>query len=101
MKRVFWGGVGYAVGITTSVYVQRRVRRAVEHHTPERVRHHVAAKSRQMADQARDMVIDLRDAAAEGVVAMRRREHELRRELDLELGLEPPPPRHRPARISH
>ncbi|MEZ5244736.1 MAG: hypothetical protein R2707_06555 [Acidimicrobiales bacterium] len=80
MKRVFWSTVGYAAGLGTSVYVQRRVRRAVEYYTPEQVRRDVAVLGRQAADRARDVVIDLREAAAEGAEAMREREAELRRE---------------------
>lgn len=81
MKRVFWSSVGYAAGLGTSVYVQRRVRRAVEQYTPERVRHDVAVVGRQVADRARGVVVDLRDAAADGVETMRTREAELRREF--------------------
>ena len=80
MKRVFWSTVGYAAGLSTSVYVQRRVRRAVEYYTPEQVRRDAAVVGRQVADKARDVVIDLREAAAEGAEAMREREAELRRE---------------------
>lgn len=80
MKRVFWSTVGYAAGIGTSVYVQRRVRRAVEYYTPEQVRRDAAVVGRQVADRAREVVIDLREAAAEGADAMREREAELRRE---------------------
>jgi hypothetical protein len=81
MKRIFWSGVGYAAGVSTSVYVQRRVRRAVEHYTPEQVRRDVGVRGRQVADKAREVVIDLRDAAAEGVDTMRARETELREEF--------------------
>jgi hypothetical protein len=80
MKRVFWSTVGYAAGLSTSVYVQRRVRRAVEYYTPEQVRRDVAVIGRQAADRARDVVIDLREAAAEGAEVMREREAELRSE---------------------
>ena len=80
MKRVFWSTVGYVAGLGTSVYVQRRVRRAVEYYTPEQVRRDAAVVGRQVAGRAREVVIDLRDAAAEGADAMREREAELRRE---------------------
>ncbi len=59
MKRIFWSGVGYAAGLSSSIYVQRRVRRAVDHYTPEQVRSDVTAKSRQVASKAREVVIDL------------------------------------------
>lgn len=103
MKRVFWGSLGYAAGISTSVYVQRRVRRAVEYYTTEQLRHDVQVRGRQVADRARDTVVELREAAADGMAAMRAREEELRREFT-----SPPPSpvdtgghRHRPARIRH
>ncbi|MDW3218851.1 MAG: hypothetical protein R8F63_09590 [Acidimicrobiales bacterium] len=100
MKRIFWGAVGYGAGISTSVYVQRRVRRAVEHYTPEQIRHDVQVRGRQMADRARDVVVDLRDAAADGVATMRAREDELRREFAPGSG-DDGGHRHRPARIRH
>ena len=92
MKRIFWSSVGYAAGISTSVYVQRRVRRAVEYYTPEQVREDVAARSRQVADKAREAVVDLREAAVEGVETMREREAELRREFTPDAA--PAPTRH-------
>lgn len=95
MKRVFWSSMGYAAGISTSIYVQKRVRRTVERYAPEQVRDDVAVRTRQTADRARDLVIDLRDAAAEGVDTMRRREQELRAEFVAEENAH----RHRPARL--
>jgi hypothetical protein len=97
MKRVFWSGVGYAAGLGTSVYVQRRVRRAVDHYTPEQVRHDVAEKSRQVVGKAKDVVIDLREAASEGADAMRAREQELKNEFGGERDRHQP----RPPRIRH
>lgn len=96
MKRVFWSGVGYAAGLGSSIYVQRRVRHTVERYAPEQVRTDVADRSRRAAEKAKDAVIDLRTAAAEGVETMRQREQELRDEFVLD---EPHPPRHRPARL--
>lgn len=103
MKRILWGSVGYAAGISTSVYVQRRVRRAVEHYTPEQIRHDVQVRGRQVADRARDAVVDLREAAADGVATMRAREQELRAEFAPDAGgaAGDPGHRHRPARIRH
>lgn len=98
MKRVFWSSVGYAAGLGSSVYVQRRVRRAVAQYTPERVRHDVAVVGRQMADRARGVVVDLRDAAADGVETMRAREDELRREFGTAPGA-PNPHRARASRL--
>jgi hypothetical protein len=105
MKRVFWSSVGYAAGISTSIYVQKRVRRTVEKYAPDQVRQDVAAKGRLAADKARDLVIDLRDAAAEGVDTMRRHEQQLREEFAPESRPEDRPDdplhRHRPARLRH
>ncbi len=72
MKRIFWAGAGYTLGLGTSLYVQKRVRRTMERYTPEQVRQEVVDRSHQVADRARDAVIDLRDAAQEGIAAMRR-----------------------------
>ncbi|MEQ8839678.1 MAG: hypothetical protein RIB98_01745 [Acidimicrobiales bacterium] len=99
MKRIFWSGVGYAAGLSSSIYVQRRVRRAVEHYTPEQVRHDVSIKGRQVAEKAREVVIDLRDAAVEGAEAMRDRENELRREFAPEPPRRGNPHQHRPSRL--
>ncbi|MEM9201867.1 MAG: hypothetical protein AAGC53_09405 [Actinomycetota bacterium] len=71
MKRTFWTGVGYTLGVGTGWYVQRRVKRTVERVAPEQVRVEVADKSRQAATRARDAVLDLRSAANEGMAAMR------------------------------
>jgi hypothetical protein len=98
VKRVFWSTVGYAAGLSTSVYVQRRVRRAVEYYTPEQVRRDAAVVGRQVADKARDVVIDLREAAAEGAEAMREREAELRREYAPDVAGTPTRPHRRPTR---
>ena len=95
MKRVFWSTFGYAAGIGSSLYVQKRVRRTVDRYAPEQVRTDVADRSRRAAAKAKDVVIDLREAATEGVETMRRHEEELRQEF---APAEPHPPRHRPPR---
>lgn len=71
MKRVFWTGVGYSLGVGTGWYVQRRVKQTVDRYAPEQVRADVADKSRQVVGRARDAVVDLREAATEGLAAMR------------------------------
>ncbi|MEM9466266.1 MAG: hypothetical protein AAGA90_12900 [Actinomycetota bacterium] len=71
MKRTFWTGVGYTLGIGTGWYVQRRVKHTVDRYAPEQVRADVADKSRQAVSRARDTVHDLRSAANEGIAAMR------------------------------
>jgi hypothetical protein len=71
MKRTFWTGVGYTLGIGTGWYVQRRVKTTVDRYAPEQVRADVADKSRQAVTKARDTVHDLRSAANEGLAAMK------------------------------
>ncbi len=77
MKRIIWTGVGYSLGIGSSVYVQRRVRRTVERYAPAKVRGEVADRSRVLVERSRDLAFDLRDAARDGVAAMRQVEREL------------------------
>ena len=97
MRRTFWVGVGYTIGISSSVWVQRRVRRTVERYTPEQIRQDIAAKGREMAYRAQDVVIDLRDAAQEGAAAMRDEERDLRARFTPV----PDPHQHRPTRRHH
>ena len=80
-KRVVWTGVGYSLGLASSIYVQRRVRRTVERYAPEQVRNDVVVRGREVAERARGLVVDLRDAAQEGAAAMRREEIDLRAEF--------------------
>ena len=82
MKRVFWASTGYALGLGSSLYVQRRIRRTVERYTPEEVRRQMADRTRDLADRARRTVVDLREAAIEGRMAMRESESALRAEFD-------------------
>jgi len=84
MKRTVYGVTGYALGLATGWWVQRRVKRTVERIAPEQVRTEVAERgrhavdySRQAAGRARDLALDLRDAAQEGVATMRREEADL------------------------
>lgn len=97
MKRTFWTGVGYTLGLSTSFYVQNRVRRTVERYTPEQLRDDIAARGRAMADRAQDLVIDLRDAAREGAATMRDEERELRDRF----AVQSDPHRHRASRLHH
>jgi hypothetical protein len=71
MKRLFWMVVGYSLGLATGWYVQRRVKHTVERFAPEQVRNDVTDRSRQAVDRALTVVDDLRDAASEGLNAMR------------------------------
>jgi len=70
MKRIFWAGVGYSVGMGSSVWVQRRVRRTVDRYAPAQVRS-------DMADRGRSLVVDLRAAARDGAEVMRQVERDL------------------------
>jgi hypothetical protein len=74
-KRLFWLSVGLAIGFGCSFWAMRAVRRAVERYGPERV-------TRDLVDGARSLLVDVREAVAEGRDAMREREEQLRAELD-------------------
>jgi hypothetical protein len=67
-KRTFWVGVGYGAGIASTVYVRRRVRRAVGPRTID------------AAGRARSAARGVRVAVSEGRAAMRETERELRAE---------------------
>ncbi|MDG1409486.1 MAG: hypothetical protein P8L46_15725 [Acidimicrobiales bacterium] len=89
MRRVIWTGVVYSLGLSTSFYMQKRMRRAVQRVAPEHVRADVSAKSKATVqrakdtiDRAREVVIDLQDAAHEGVGAMQRERADLLVEFD-------------------
>jgi hypothetical protein len=68
-KRTFWMTVGYGAGVASSVYVRRRVRRAVGPRTLD------------AAGRARGAVRGVRVAVSEGRAAMRDTERELRAEF--------------------
>jgi hypothetical protein len=70
-KRLFWLVVGAGFGFGVSFWLMRFVRQTAERYSPERV-------SGNMADALRTFGSDLRAAAAEGRMAMREREEELR-----------------------
>ena len=100
MRRIIWTGLGYSLGLGTSFYVQKRVRRTVQRVAPEHVRADVSAKSKATVerakgrvDRARDVVIDLRDAAQEGVEAMRRENANLLAEFDADESMHSGPAR--------
>ncbi|MCQ3806184.1 MAG: hypothetical protein OXB92_04065 [Acidimicrobiaceae bacterium] len=97
MKRTFWAATGFTLGFGSSVYLQKRLRRAVERYSPEQVRRGVTDVSRRAATKTRDLISDLREAAQDGSEAMRQTEHDLRSEFVA--GREAH--RHRPARIRH
>ena len=79
-KRTFWTGVGYSAGIATSVYVQRRVRRAVRRVAPSEVREVVGARGLAIIDRARIVSDSVVGAVREGRATMRETEQGLRAE---------------------
>jgi hypothetical protein len=74
-RRLFWLVMGAAFGFGVSFWVMRFVRETVERYSPERV-------SGNMADALKAFGADLRAAVAEGRMAMRETEEELRAAVD-------------------
>jgi hypothetical protein len=74
-KRTFWFSTGAAVGLGSSVWAGRKVKRAAQRFMPEEVQ-------REVTDRARRVGRDVRAAANEGRTAMREREAELRADVD-------------------
>ena len=70
-RRLFWLVIGAGFGFGVSFWLMRFVRQTVERYSPERVSDDVAAAIRAFGQ-------DVRAAAAEGRMAMREREEELR-----------------------
>lgn len=79
-KRTFWTTVGYGAGVATSVYVQKRVRRAVRRVAPSEVREVVGARSAAVVDRVRGVGDTVVGAVREGRAAMRDTERDLRAE---------------------
>ncbi|MCQ3813545.1 MAG: hypothetical protein KTU85_03885 [Acidimicrobiia bacterium] len=82
MKRTFWAATGFTLGVGSSLYVQRRLRRAVQRYTPENLRHDLGNATNRVVNQTKEFITDLRDAAQEGTETMRQTEQELRAEND-------------------
>jgi hypothetical protein len=78
-KRTFWFVTGTAAGLGSSLWVQRRVKEAVERYVPEKVQ-------ARAADAARRVGPAVRDAMSEGRSAMRQREAEMRADVDSRVG---------------
>jgi hypothetical protein len=74
-KRIFWLSTGVALGMGSSLWVMRAVRQRISQYAPDRLADNVTTAAR----GARE---DLRSALIEGREAMRRRESELRAELE-------------------
>ncbi len=79
-KRTFWTTVGYGAGLASSIYVQRRVRKAVRRVAPPEVRDVVGARGSAIVDRARSVGDNVVGAVREGRAAMRATEDELRAE---------------------
>ncbi|HEX8770989.1 MAG TPA: hypothetical protein VF711_09515 [Acidimicrobiales bacterium] len=74
-KRLFWLSTGLAIGMGSSLWVMRAIRQRISQYAPDRLAENVTAAAR----GARE---DVRSALIEGREAMRRRESELRAELE-------------------
>ena len=74
-KRIFWLAIGLGLGFGMSFWFMRFIRETVERYRPERVSQDLAGAISKLGD-------DLRSAVAEGRMAMREREEELRAEVD-------------------
>ncbi len=75
LKRAFWFSTGAAVGLGSSVWAGRKVKRAANRLMPAEVQ-------REVGDRARRVGRDVKAAATEGRTAMREREAELRVDVD-------------------
>ena len=61
-KRTFYFVAGTAAGLGSSLWVQRRVRTAVERYVPEKVQERAAEAAKRVAPALRDAVTEGRDA---------------------------------------
>ena len=74
-RRLFWLVVGAGFGFGVSFWLMRFIKETVERYSPERV-------SADLTGALKAFGSDLRAAAAEGRLAMREREEELRSEVE-------------------
>lgn len=84
-KRIIWMGTGMAVGAGSAFWAKRKVERTVERYLPEQVADRAAAT-------ARDLGRTVRAAATEGREEMRRREDELKAQVEARTFVGPVPP---------
>lgn len=87
-RRTFYFVAGTAAGLGSSLWVQRRVRLAVERYVPEKVQERAAEAAKRVAPAVRDAVTEGRDA-------MRAREDEMRADLAERVARPPSPARRR------
>jgi hypothetical protein len=64
-KRVTWVGVGFTLGVGTTVVAARKARRQVERYMPNAVASRVADSAQAVRDRVAAAVDDGRDAARE------------------------------------
>lgn len=74
LRRLFWLLLGAGFGVGSSFWVMRFVKETAARYAPERV-------SADLAEALKGLGADLRTAVADGRVAMREREAELRADL--------------------
>ena len=74
-RRLFWLLVGAGFGFGVSFWIMRFVKQTMDRYSPERV-------SDDLASAIRSFGADIRAAAAEGRLAMREREEELRASVE-------------------
>jgi hypothetical protein len=86
LKRLRWLAMGMGVGASASVWAQRRLKLWLKSCTPPEVAARAAKRSTEVAGRKAG---EVRTALAEGREAMRQREAELHRQIDLD---RPPPP---------
>lgn len=86
LKRLRWLVMGIGVGAGASVWAQRRVKLWLRTYTPPEVAARAARRSTEVAGRKAG---EVRTALAEGREAMRQREAELRRQIDLRDGRPP------------
>ncbi|CAN5569973.1 hypothetical protein BH24ACT4_BH24ACT4_23230 [soil metagenome] len=78
-KRSFWFVTGTAAGLGSSLWVQRRVRVAVERYVPEKVQARATEAAKKVGPAVRDAVTEGRDT-------MRLREAEMRADVASRVG---------------
>jgi hypothetical protein len=86
LKRLRWLLMGMSVGAGASVWAQRRLKLWLKTYTPPEVAARAARRSTEVAGRKAG---EVRTALAEGREAMRQREAELRRQIDLRDGRPP------------
>lgn len=81
MKRTFWAATGFTLGFSSSLYLQRRLRRLTRRFVPDKMRRNITAVGKKVGAQTQGLVADLREAAHEGSSTMRQTEQDLHNEL--------------------